>query len=133
MTRAPKVTLQFIRFVVVGALNTLLGLAVIFMAKGLLDWNDLASNVAGYSFGLCLSFLLNRGWTFRHKGEISPTLLRFLCAFALAYGSNLITVFALRDLAGLNSYVAQAAGIAPYTLLFFAASRMFVFPNRPAG
>jgi len=77
-----------------------------------------------------LSFTLNRSWTFRDYGRLSPAALRFLLAFALAYFANLATVFGLRDLAGVDSYVAQAAGIVPYTALFFVLSRVFVFRDR---
>lgn len=132
--------LQFARFVAVGVLNTGVGLACIFAAKALLGWGDLAANVGGYGLGLITSFALNRAWTFRDRGRISPALARFLGAFVMAYLANLATVFGLRDLAGVDSYVAQAAGVVPYTALFFLASRAFVFldrrnanPPAPAG
>jgi putative flippase GtrA len=122
--------LQFAKFVAVGVANTAIGLACIFAAKALLGWGDLAANVGGYGVGLTTSFALNRAWTFRDRGRISPALLRFLGAFLLAYLANLTTVFALRDLVGVDSYVAQAAGVVPYTALFFLASRAFVFVDR---
>jgi len=122
--------LQFAKFIFVGALNTAVGLTFIFAAKALLGWGDLAANASGYGVGLVTSFILNRQWTFRDRGRVSPALLRFLGAFALAYLANLATVFALRDLAKIDSYVAQAAGVVPYTVLFFLASRAFVFLDR---
>lgn len=119
--------LQVARFLLVGVANTLVGLAVIFAAKALAGAGDLAANASGYAVGLTLSFALNRSWTFRDRGRLSPAALRFMLAFALAYLANLATVFGLRDLAGVDSYVAQAAGVVPYTALFFLASRAFVF------
>lgn len=133
MRAAAGLSLQFARFVVVGVLNTALGLTFIFAAKALLGWGDLAANAAGYSVGLAASFVLNRSWTFRDRGRISPALLRFLAAFVVAYLANLATVFALRDFADVDSYLAQAAGVVPYTLLFFVASRAFVFLDRRPG
>jgi putative flippase GtrA len=127
MRAAAGLSLQFARFVVIGVLNTAVGLTVIFGAKALLGWDDLPANVAGYAVGLAASFSLNRRWTFRDRGRVSPALLRFLAAFALAYLANLATVFALRDLAQVDSYLAQAAGAVPYTVLFFLASRALVF------
>lgn len=121
---------RFLRFVAVGVLNTLFGLGVIFAAKALLAWDDLGANVLGYASGLALSFALNRTWTFRHRGAVHPALLRFVAAFAFAYLVNLATVFGLRDLAGADSYLAQAAGVLPYTLCFYLASRHFVFVQR---
>lgn len=123
-------SIQFAKFLVVGVFNTVVGLAFIFAAKALLGWGDLAANASGYAVGLVTSFALNRSWTFRDGGRVSPALLRFLAAFAAAYLANLATVFALRDLAHVDSYVAQAAGVVPYTILFFLASRAFVFLDR---
>lgn len=125
-----RVRIQFSRFVFVGVFNTALGLAVIFAAKAMLGWGDLVANATGYGVGLLTSFVLNRNWTFRDRGHAGPALLRFLAAFALAYAANLATVFGLRDLAGTNPYFAQAAGVVPYTALFFLASRTFVFLDR---
>jgi len=137
MSTVAGLPLQFARFLVVGVLNTVVGLTIIFAAKALLGWSDLAANAAGYAVGLATSFLLNRAWTFGDRGRISPALLRFLGAFVLAYLANLATVFALRDLAAVDSYVAQAAGVVPYTILFFLASRAFVFldhrPGKPSA
>ncbi len=122
-----RIHVQFSRFITVGVFNTALGLAVIFAAKALLDWGDLSANATGYAVGLLASFVLNRHWTFRDRGDAGVALLRFVVAFAVAYSANLATVFGLRDLVGVNAYLAQAAGIVPYTALFFLASRRFVF------
>jgi putative flippase GtrA len=123
-------SLQFAKFVAVGVFNTAVGLTLIFAAKALLGWGDLAANATGYAIGLVTSFALNRNWTFSDRGRISPALLRFLGAFAAAYLANLATVFGLRDLAHVDAYVAQAAGVIPYTTVFFLASRTFVFLDR---
>jgi len=127
MTATARLRFQFAKFVAVGVFNTTIGLACIFAAKAFLGWGDLAANVSGYAVGLATSFMLNRTWTFRDRGRVSPALLRFLGAFLLAYLANLATVFALRDLVGVDSYVAQALGIVPYTGLFFMVSRALVF------
>jgi putative flippase GtrA len=137
MKAAAGLAFQFARFAAVGVVNTAIGLTCIFAAKALLGWGDLSANAAGYAVGLVASFALNRSWTFRDHGRISPALLRFLIAFLVAYLANLAMVFALRDLAGVDAYVAQAAGIVPYTALFFLFSRALVFldrrPGRPPG
>lgn len=121
---------QFARFVTVGVANTTIGLAIIFAAKALLGWGDLAANATGYAIGLLNSFVLNRVWTFGDRGSVRSALPRFLSVFALAYLANLAVVFALRDLAQVNSYVAQTVAVVPYTLLFFLASRTFAFRER---
>lgn len=122
---------SFARFVLVGILNTGVGLALIFFAKAMLGWGDLASNGFGYSVGLAISFLLNRNWSFGHRGAVFPALYRFALVFLVAYSTNLIAVFGLRDLAGSNAYLAQAAGVIPYTYVFYLGSRIFAFRREP--
>jgi putative flippase GtrA len=121
-----------LRFGLVGVLNTVVGLAIIFAAKAFLGLGDLAANLLGYGLGLVCSFVLNRSWTFRHEGRAFAALLRFGIAFAVAYGLNLFTVFGLRDAMGVNSYVAQAGGVIPYTISFYLLSAYYVFPARRA-
>ena len=116
-----------IKFLVVGAMNTAFGLITIYLCKSLLALDDLYANISGYSFGLILSFLLNRGWTFRHSGDVSAAMLRFLTIFALAYASNLLAVLIALRVFGVNSYLSQAMGIAPYAVIFYLCSRYFVF------
>lgn len=120
---------SLLRFLLVGVVNTVAGLTLILAAKALLGWGDLASNVFGYACGLVLSFVLNRNWSFGHRGAVRPALLRFLAVFLAAYLANLATVFGLRDLAGIDAYLAQTAGVLPYTALFYLGSRLIVFRN----
>lgn len=120
-------TREFARFLVVGAGNTLAGLLVIFAMKALFGAGDIAANAIGYLVGLSLGFTLNRIWTFRHRGVIVPAVLRFVVAFLVAYAINLAVVMTLIDDLGINSFVAQALGVPPYTVAFFLLNKLFVF------
>lgn len=115
------------KFIGVGALNTLLGLLVIYAAKWFLQFGDAAANALGYAVGLSISFMLNGSWTFAYRGPRLPAFGRFLLAMALAYCANLMTVLSAIHLLGVNGYVAQALGIPPFTLTSFLASKYMVF------
>jgi putative flippase GtrA len=123
-----------IKFAVVGVANTLAGLFLIYLCKWLLGFGDVMANTCGYSIGLALSFILNRGWTFRHSGPVLPALALFLAIFIMAYLSNLATVLVAINSLEMNSYLAQASGILPYTVIFFFGSRYIAFgPAEPLG
>lgn len=122
MRYSPKV----LSFLIVGVVNTLIGLAAIFMAKGFLLLNDVSSNAIGYSIGLLVSFILNRSWTFRHKGSVTSAAILFLIVQAVAYSLNLLCVLSLIKL-GVNSYAAQSLSVLPYTLVSYVGSVYFVF------
>lgn len=117
------------RFLAVGVLNTIVGLGIIYACMGLLGMGDAASNAVGYAIGLAVSFVLNRRWTFRHQGNRSSSLVRFLLVFAVAYASNLLVVLALIDSLHVNRYLAQAIGIGAYTTLSYLGSRHFAFAS----
>lgn len=118
-----------LRFALVGLANTALGLSIIYACKFLLGFGDVLSNALGYCFGLCLSFALNRKWTFRHKGAMWPALRRFLAVFAVAYICNLTIVLVLIRHLEVNDYLAHAIAVVPYTVIFFFGSRMFAFAS----
>ncbi|MBM3490482.1 MAG: GtrA family protein [Alphaproteobacteria bacterium] len=114
---------HLVRYLAVGLGNTALGLAVIYGCKWALGWPDIAANLAGYAVGLVVSYVLNARWTFRYAGSWWRGFTRFLAVVALAYVANLVTVLALIGF-GWNSYLAQAAGILPYTAVGFLGNRL---------
>lgn len=118
---------EFVRFLLVGVGNTLAGLLVIFGMKAIFQAGDILANAIGYLVGLSMGFVLNRAWTFRHQGHIATDAARFVCAFLIAYTMNLGVVMALIHGFDVNSFVAQALGVPPYTVVFFLLSKFFVF------
>ncbi|WP_232492490.1 GtrA family protein [Novosphingobium kaempferiae] len=120
-----------LRFGLVGLLNTLVGLAVI-AALLHVGAGDYLANAGGYAVGLCLSFTLNRIWTFEVRGPVAAGEAgRFLLAFALAYSVNLAVLTMMRGLGFAQSLIGQGAGIVAYSVCFFLLSRAFVFvPGR---
>ena len=118
---------QLGRFLSVGALNTAIGLLVIYACKWFFQLDDVAANAIGYAVGLTIGFTLNSRWTFAYRGPQLPALIKYLLVAALAYAMNLLTVLMLIHFAGVNGYLAQALGIAPYTLTTYLASRFIVF------
>lgn len=115
------------RFLGVGAVNTFIGLGVIYACKRLLEFGDVLANVSGYAVGLTIGFMLNRHWTFGHTGNVRVAALRFLAVFGVAYSVNLLCVLLAIRAAGIDDYVSQAIGILPYTAIFYLGSRLYAF------
>jgi putative flippase GtrA len=118
------------KFLAVGVLNTLVGLGTIYLCKWLLGAGDVISNVIGYAVGLVNSFAWNRRWTFAHSGAVLPAAARFVLVFLAAYFVNLATMLAAIDVLGVNSYLAHAIAVVPYTTVFYLGSRRFAFRER---
>jgi putative flippase GtrA len=56
-----------LKFGAVGAANTLLDLTLFSVLTLVFGSPAVAANVVSYSAGICLSFVLNRAWTFRDR------------------------------------------------------------------
>ncbi|HEY5718670.1 MAG TPA: GtrA family protein [Motiliproteus sp.] len=120
-------TKQLLRFLTVGLANSLFGLVLIFAA---MYWGGLSKELAnglGYAGALILSYLLNKSFTFAHRGAYLTTAWRFGLVIVLAYLANLATVILAAEQLGVNAYLAQVLGIPPYTLVTFFGCRAYVF------
>jgi putative flippase GtrA len=124
---------RFVRFLIVGFTNTLIGLLIIYSCKWLFEMGDIIANFIGYGIGMILGFMLNKNWTFKYKGKITPTFLRYIFVLISAYLINLSTVIYAINYMLLDSYLAQTLGILPYTLTSYLGSRFFVFHKSFVG
>lgn len=116
-----------LRFLVVGCANTAVGLGVIYFAKFVLRFDDVAANAAGFACGLSVSYVLNSTWTFEHGRNDVSTVCRFLVAFAVSYAANLCILWYSIERASMNSYMAQATALLVYVVCFYLLSKLFVF------
>lgn len=122
-----KLTSYFLRFATVGAINTLVGYAVIFICMYGFQQSPVLSNVLGYAVGVVVSFFLNRTYTFRSTAPAGPQALRFAVFFALAYLVNLGVLIVTTDYVGVKSGIAQVVAGVAYFVAFFVLSKYFVF------
>jgi putative flippase GtrA len=120
---------SWMKFAAVGLANTLIGLGIIYAAKWFLRFSDLAANLVGYGTGIAFSFVFNKRWTFGHFGNNASAFFRFVAVLLVAYLVNLMTVIGALHL-GVNGFIAQALGVAPYAVLSYFGSKHFVFVAR---
>lgn len=131
---------QFVRYAVVGAMNTLLTLIIIYICKSFLEINPYLSNAIGYLIGLINSFLWNRSWVFHARdGRIQLQAVKFLLGFAICYLLQFITVWILNsssfglieiDVMGfvISGYgLATLIGNVVYTMSNFVYNRIIAF------
>ncbi|CCQ95681.1 GtrA family protein [[Clostridium] ultunense Esp] len=127
----------FLRFLLVGMINTVIGVGTTFFFLHLFHWNYWWSTFIGNSIGVVVSFFLNRSFTFQDTGDISRSFPRFLLvtllSYFLAYGLGLLLaerVIALLPIPG--SWIESGAvliGAGLYTILNYTGHRLFTFPR----
>lgn len=117
---------SLVRFLLTGAANTLLGLAIIYALK-LIGLHDVPANLLGYALGIWISYAMHAAWSFSYAGSVRAALPRYVLVTIVAYLSNLATVSIALYWWGLNGYVAQALGVVPYVTVGYLGSRLYVF------
>lgn len=126
---------QIVRFLLVGGLNTVVGMLVMagLYWAGAGYWVSSAGNVlAG---GVC-SFVLNRNWTFRSKGHVGRQAVWFcleqLVCYVTAYGlSRPFIGWLLQDLTkSWQERISMTFGMLLFVLLNYELQRNFVFRRK---
>lgn len=132
---------QFIRYVLVGVMNTLVTLIVIFMCKSFFGINLWVSNAIGYVAGMVNSFLWNRTWVFHSTSrKYHREALKFIVGFLVCYGVQLVVTWAFNGLLShvqivfynftVSGYgIATIIGMAVYTMLNFVFNRLITFKS----
>ena len=123
----------FLRFVIVGVINTVFGTAIMFVfynALGLSYWLSSASN---YFFGSILSYFLNKYYTFQYKKRSWRVAARFVvnisACYLIAYGIAKPLIAAL--MSGFSVTVQENAamlcGMGLFVVLNYLGQRFFAF------
>jgi putative flippase GtrA len=107
-----------------GALNTLVGFAIIFILMWL-GVSPYISNVAGYAVGFIFGFLLSKKFVFRSNGHYVTESIRYLIAFLISFLCNLLILHFL--LTNFNAVASQVLAAAGYTVIMYILARMYVF------
>jgi putative flippase GtrA len=127
---------SFIRFLAVGMINTLIGLAIIFTFMNLLHFSYWTSTLMGNIIGAAVSYVLNRKFTFKSTKNQAGSALRFilviLACYFIAYGIGLRAVhLALAHLPAIPHHfennLAVVIGMGLYTILNYFGQKKLVF------
>ena len=142
MTLAPdKVAryIQFVKYCMVGVLNTLVTYGVIYLCKSFLGMNLYVCNALGYLAGLTNAFFCNKSWVFKSSGSYRREMTRFFAGFAICYALQFILVWMLTEsefgslefmICGIviSGYgIATVLGNIVYTLANFVYNKLVTF------
>lgn len=132
--------IQFLKFIIVGGINTMVCLGAIFVCKSLLGINPYLSNAIGYALGVLNSFVWNRQWVFHADGNIGRQMLKFFIGFGICYGLQFVALWGLVNLSPLavmewdiKGFTLSGYGVATlmsmcvYTICNFIYNRAIAF------
>ena len=122
-----------IKFVLIGAFNTVLGTAIMFGLYNLAGCSYWVSSGANYFFCSILSFILNKRITFQNADSVWKTAPKFALNIAvcylLAYGiAKPLTLWMFSGFSQqLAENVAMLLGMVLFTALNYVGQRFFAF------
>ncbi|SNX68077.1 putative flippase GtrA [Bacillus oleivorans] len=133
-------TNSFFRFMLVGIVNTIVGLSVIMLFMNGLGFTYWSSTFIGNSAGAAVSFFLNRGFTFQSDIPCWKGLPRFVCIILISYflayylGQHIVSLMYNRPyLPFSEETIAVLLGTGLYTLINYMGQKYIVFPKTSSG
>lgn len=114
------------RYLGSGAINTMLGFAVIFSMTAL-DISPYLANIAGYAVGLALGFWLTRLFVFRSNGRVIREVWCFAFAFGISWLLNLFILWLSMVYLDIKPMIAQFIAAGGYSMSMYLLGRLFVF------
>lgn len=127
--------IHFIKYNLIGIVNTLITLCVVWLLYEVLKWNLELSNFLGFVAGGINSYWMNRRLNFKSKKEKGREIVRFVLVFVCAYLVNLFVLESLKNsLPSVGDFLSAGflanilANVA-YVIVCFLLYRYFVFKN----
>lgn len=120
--------LEFIRFLFVGAVNTLFGYGVYYLAR-LISHSDAISLIFANVLGVLFNF--NTLGKIVFKNHELKLIFRFFLVYAIIYVVNL-SALKIMNYFGLESIIGQAFLVIPIALLSYILNKILVFRNSKA-
>lgn len=126
----------FFRFLIVGVINTLVGLSIIYILLHIAGLSFWLATFIGNSIGAVVSYTLNKTFTFKSSATVSKSAIRFIfailaCYFISYYLGKQLANWALDQVPFLpNNYktdIAVLFGTGLYTITNYFGQKIIVF------
>lgn len=117
---------ELIRYAVVGIATNVYGFLfyVLFTTLGV---SPVVYISISYPVHIGLAFCFNKKWSFRHKGSISTSAVRYLISYIGCYVLNVATLKYFYGYWGFNHILVQAAAVVIIAPLLFLIHKFWVF------
>lgn len=129
---------SLVRFLLVGVVNTGIGLAIMFLLLNVVGASYWFSTFTGNAVGACVSFLLNRAFTFKSTVSFHKGLPRFIIVILLCYFSSYFLSGKMGEWIGQNFIISPEVvknlsvllGSVFYTICNYLGQKYLVFTSK---
>lgn len=117
----------FLRFVIVGVINTIIGYTIIMILFHLIGLSYSLSYFLSYVVGIIISFFLNRQFVFFSKNNKLLEFFKFLIAFSISYSISYLGLKFIVEYQLIDTNIAFFVGMVIYSTLFYLFNRYITF------
>ncbi|MFR1077492.1 MAG: GtrA family protein, partial [Romboutsia timonensis] len=118
--------IRFIKFGMVGVINTLVNWIIFFILNALGMYYILA-NIIAYILGTVNSYLWNTLWVFKYKDKTSTeTTIKFIILNLIGLGLNTGILYVLVDLCNLNKFIGLVTTTAIVMIINYIVNKLWV-------
>lgn len=128
----------FLKFVLVGIVNTLVGSAIMFLCYNLLRCSYWFSSAMNYVVGSIVSYFLNKYFTFQNKERNWRIVVKFIIniciCYLIAYGGAkpLVAHLLIEQPVAIQENVAMLIGMVLFVILNYFGQKFFAFRTTAA-
>lgn len=114
------------KFIFVGVLNTIVGYGAYFILL-YLNIHYILALIISSVIGIIHSFIWNKKWTFKSKGDVRKESLRFISVYGIAFLINLVILALFVEKLMFDPKIAQAFALCIVTIISFVGHKYWSF------
>ena len=119
---------QFIKFSLVGLLNTAIHYGIFYVTYQYMGLYHLLASTIGFCFAVTNSYLINKHWTFKTRGsKVHHEFAKFITVNLVTLSINLGSMALLVEQCGMDPRIAQLASIGLTLSINFLGNKFWTF------
>ena len=123
---------QFIKFSLVGLLNTAIHYGIFYVTFTYMGVHHLLASTLGFSVAVTNSYLINKHWTFKTRGsKVHHEFAKFIIVNLITLSINLGSMAVLVEQFGMDPRIAQLASIGLTLSINFLGNKFWTFRQKP--
>lgn len=125
-TEMRELVRQLLRYGFVGLLSNAILYGLYLLLTNLGFGHKLAMTML-FAAGVAVTFVMNKRWTFGHRGYLRSSSVRYVAAYAFGYLVNFAGLWSFVDVMGLRHEFVQAGMLFLVAGLIFVLQKFWVF------
>ena len=122
---------QFIKFSLVGLLNTAIHYGIFYVTYEYMGLYHLLASTIGFCFAVTNSYLINKHWTFKTRGaNVHHEFAKFIIVNLVTLSINLGSMAILVEQCGMDPRIAQLASIGLTLSINFLGNKFWTFRHK---